>query len=380
MSSDPLPVSSPESRLDEIKHRRYLTDRDIYQDFIVEACSSEVGYLHHFDEEQEELGLNVWSTRVYAACTMSTLSHYPLRDAGIWADSIRQRRTVTHNEYVSEASVQGLPEGHFAIVRHMSTPIFWRDKIVAIVGIGNKREAYTDDDQRQLEHLAKLGWPIILDRIEEHSRRNAYRTSVLQGREPAEIMMSLVGTVSKALELRDEYTSHHQSNVAVLSEAIASKLDLPQEQIFGIRLGAIVHDIGKIAVPAEILSKPGTLNPAELAMVKTHTTLGAEIFRDADLPWPIIDIIEQHHERMDGSGYPNGLVGNTICLEARIVAVADTFDAMASDRPYRHAPGKEAAIQTLKDGRGKQYDVYVVDAFMAALEDGIIESANLYGY
>lgn len=369
--------------IDVLLDRRYLTERDIYQDFldfIVENTSSKVGYLHLYDEEEENINLNVWSTSVYAGCTTSPVSHYPLRDAGIWADSIRQRKTVVHNNYTKSASAQGLPEGHFEIHRHMSTPVFWSNKIVGIIGIGNKHDPYTDEDQKHLEHLSKMGWTIILDRIQEHHQRNQYRSSVLQGKKPEDLMMSMVGTVAKALELRDEYTSHHQTNVAVISEAIAKELQLPEQQIFGIKLGAIVHDIGKIAVPAEILSKPGKLNRAELSMVRMHASLGAEVFKDTDLPWPVLDIIEQHHERMDGSGYPHGLVSRAICLEARIVAVADTFDAMASDRPYRHAPGKEAAIEVLKEGRGKLFDVYVVDAFLAALDNGLLEQNTLYGY
>jgi len=378
-----LELSSVESRINEIKQRRYLTDRDIYQDYmdlVVANTASEVGYLHLYDEAEEQLALNVWSTSVYASCTTSTLSHYPLRNAGIWADAIRKRKTVVHNDYMNQASVQGLPEGHFALIRHMSSPIFWQNKIVAVIGVGNKPEAYSELDKDHLERLSKIGWPVILDRIEEHKQRNQSRASVLDGKDPAELMITMVGTVSKALELRDEYTSHHQSNVAILAESIGQKLELPQEQIFGIRLGAMVHDIGKIAIPAEILSKPGKLNPAELAMVKTHAALGADIFKGVDLPWPVTDIIAQHHERMDGSGYPLGLVGEGICLEARIVAAADTFDAMSSDRPYRRAPGRDAAIEILKGGRGKQYDAYVVDALLAALEDGLIESQQLYGY
>lgn len=372
-----------EETLNGLLHRRYLTERDIYQDFldfIVEGISSEVGYLHLYDEDAEDIELNVWSSGVYAGCTTATVSHYPIRDAGIWADAIRKRQTVVHNNYTKAASANGLPEGHFELYRHMSSPIFWSNKIVGIIGVGNKRDPYTDDDQKHLEHLSKMGWTIILDRIQEHQQRNQYRSTVLQGKKPEELMMSMVGTLAKALELRDEYTSHHQTNVAMISEAIANELNLPPEQVFGIKLGAIVHDIGKIAVPSEILSKPGKLNQAELEMVRLHASLGAEVFKDTDLPWPVLDIIEQHHERMDGSGYPNGLVARAICLEARIVAVADTFDAMASDRPYRHAPGKEAAIEVLKEGRGKQFDVYVVDAFLLTLENGLLEKNDLYGY
>jgi putative nucleotidyltransferase with HDIG domain len=364
-------------------NRRFLTERDIYQgflDLIVDNTNNEVGYLHLYDEETQDIALNVWSSRVYGECMTSHTSHYPMKDAGIWADAIRQRHTVVHNDYSKEASTIGLPEGHFALQRHMSTPIFCQNRIVGIIGVGNKSKKYSLEDQRQIEYLAKIGWGIILDRLQEFSERNKFKRRRVDDKSPEELMMSIVRTVAKALELRDEYTSHHQTNVSVICEAIAKELDLPEDQIFGLKLGAIVHDIGKIAIPAEILGKPGKLNTAELQMVKMHTSLGAEIFKGIDLPWPVLDIIEQHHERMDGSGYPAGLVANSICLEARIAAVADTFDAMASDRPYRHAPGKEAAIEVLKEGRGVAFDAYVVDSFLRTLEDGLLDNPELYDY
>lgn len=363
--------------------RRYLTSRDVYQDFIdfvVENTSSEIGYFHLYDEVQENISLNVWSRGVYAGCTTSVINHSPLATAGIWADAIRDRCTVVHNDYEQCASRMGLPDGHFEVTRHMSTPILWQDEVVAILGVGNATAPYTQKDVRQLEYLAKIGWPIIQDRLHEFAQRIEANKRVLRHKSAEELMLSMVGTVAKALELKDEYTSYHQFNVSEIAGAISTEMGLPEDQIYGIRLGATVHDIGKIAVPAEILSKPGTLNEAEIAMVKMHTTLGAEIFRDVDLPWPVLDIIEQHHERMDGSGYPKGLVGNAICLEARIVAVADTYDAMASDRPYRHAPGLDAALEALKKGRGTKYDAYVVDAFFSASENGGLNVEKLYGY
>lgn len=363
--------------------RRYLTSRDVYQDFIdfvVDSTSSDIGYIHLYDEAQENISLNVWSRGVYAFCTTSMISHNPLATAGIWADAIRNRRTVVHNDYEKYTSGMGLPDGHFAVTRHMSTPIFWQDEVVAILGVGNAAAPYSQQDVDQLEYLAEVGWPVIQDRLREFAQRIEANKRALRDKSPEELMLSMVGTVAKALELKDEYTSHHQFNVAEIAGAISDQMGLAEDQVYGIRLGATVHDIGKIAVPAQILSKPGTLNAAEVAMVKMHTTLGAEIFRDVDLPWPVLDIIEQHHERMDGSGYPKSLAGNAICLEARIVAVADTYDAMASDRPYRHAPGPDAACEALRHGRGTTYDAYVVDAFFSASENGGLNVEKLYGY
>lgn len=178
----------------------------------------------------------------------------------------------------------------------------------------------------------------------------------------------MVSCLTSASALRDEYTSQHSQNVADLSVAIAQEMKLGEDSILGLQLGALVHDIGKIAVPSEILTKPGRLNPAEYALIKTHVERGAEIFASIHFPWPILEMIEQHHERLDGSGYPLGLRNESIILEARIIAVADVFDSMSSSRPYRFAPGVEKAIAELKRGRAVLYDPYVVDALLRFLQ------------
>jgi|GEM_PF-2796897 len=359
--------------------RHFLTTRDIFQEFLdlaIRLLKCEVGYLHGFKPDSDEIQLNVWGSGVYQRCTAVNDSHYPISKAGIWADSSRQNETIIHNVYKEVASSEGLPEGHFELVNHMSAPLHEKGVIVAVIGVGNKTGGFSNDDRLELERLIKLGWPMVLDRLNEHGRRARTQSLTYNHRNPQDVLKAMVKTVSKALELRDEYTSHHQSNVANLSEGIAELMKLPKEQRFGIHLSALVHDVGKIAIPSQILAKPGKLNPAEIALVQMHPSLGAEIFDDVDLPWPIVDIILQHHERMDGSGYPDGLVGESICLEARIIAVADTYDAMASDRPYRHAPGKEAAVGVLAGGRGSQFDTDFVDAFLSMIKnnDSVIEN------
>lgn len=383
-TADHFNLSSVVGRLEAFGNQRFLTTRDIYQgflDLVVELCDCQIGYLHRYQSKSQEIELNVWSTGVYDICTASHDSHYPLRDAGIWADAIRQDKTVIHNDYTQTTSAHTLPDGHCPLHNHMSTPIHGRGEVVAVIGLGNKVTDFTDDSANELERITKLGWPVVMDRLNEHAGRASSASLTYSHRSPEDVLSAMVKTVSKALELRDEYTSHHQSNVATLAEKIASMMGLPKEQCFGIHLGALVHDIGKIAIPSQILSKPGKLNSAEIALVKMHPVLGAEIFDDVDLPWPIVDIIYQHHERMDGTGYPDGLIGHSICLEARIIAVADTFDAMASDRPYRHAPGKTAAIDVLKRGRGSQFDSDVVDAFLMSIDKDLVAANDqLYGY
>lgn len=174
-------------------------------------------------------------------------------------------------------------------------------------------------------------------------------------------MEQSMGALSAALEMRDPYTAGHQLRVNDLSCAIAKELQLSPTQIEGIKVAALVHDIGKICVPTEILSKPGKLTPIEMSLIKAHSQAGYDILIGVEFPWPIGQIILQHHERLDGSGYPQGLSGAEILLEARIIAVADVVEAMASHRPYRPALGIEKALEEITRGKGILYDSEVAD-------------------
>jgi putative two-component system response regulator len=171
-----------------------------------------------------------------------------------------------------------------------------------------------------------------------------------------------IGVLAQTLGARDPYTAGHQSRVAGLCRALATELGLPESVGAGLEMAALVHDLGKIAVPAEILSKPTRLKKTEFALIKEHSTEGYEILRHVAFPWPIADIILQHHERPDGLGYPAGLVGDAIRLEALVIGVADTVEAMASHRPYRAALGIDVALEEIARGKGRLYDARVVDA------------------
>ncbi len=189
-----------------------------------------------------------------------------------------------------------------------------------------------------------------------------------------EVKNALTGTiaaVSKAMETRDPYTAGHQIRVKKIAIAIAEKLGLDEFMIEGLELGASIHDIGKLAVPTEILVKPTKLTPLEYNVIQTHVETGADILKEVEFPWPIIDIIMQHHERLDGSGYPNGLKGDEICLGARIVAIADVFEAMSAHRPYRPSQGVAKAMDELTTNSGKLYDPEVVDALKELLAEDI---------
>jgi putative two-component system response regulator len=184
----------------------------------------------------------------------------------------------------------------------------------------------------------------------------------------SDTLTQTIAALARAIEKRTPYTDGHQKRVAQLAVAIAEEMGLPEKQVTGIRLGALLHDVGNISIPAEILVNPGRLDDAQFAFIKTHPVQGREILGDIDFPWPIAPIILQHHERWDGSGYPSGLKGEEIALEARIVGVADVVEAMASHRPHRPALGLGAALAEIQENRGKLYDPQVADCCRKVLE------------
>lgn len=165
-----------------------------------------------------------------------------------------------------------------------------------------------------------------------------------------------------ALEKRDPYTAGHQQRSANVACAIAQEMGLAEDIIEGINIAATIHDIGNLSIPIEILTKPSKLTDLEYSQIKEHSRFGFEMFKDVELPWPLAEIIYQHHERMDGSGYPRKLKGDEILMEARILAVADVVDAMSSQRPYRPSLGLDAALEEIKKNKGILYDSAVSDA------------------
>jgi putative nucleotidyltransferase with HDIG domain len=183
-------------------------------------------------------------------------------------------------------------------------------------------------------------------------------------------MEDTVQAIAATVEMRDAYTAGHQQRVAVLAAAIANEMGLSADAIHGLRLASLVHDLGKIHIPAEILSRPGKLTSIEYELIKSHPQSGYEILKPITFPWPIAEIVLQHHERLDGSGYPKGLKGDAILLEARILAVADVVEAMTSHRPYRSALGLDAALQEIRQGSGTLYEAAAVEACLILMRDG----------
>jgi len=227
--------------------------------------------------------------------------------------------------------------------------------------IGQGASDFIEKPIRLAEIVARLKRVLYERQTREQLRRTAEELR-RNGQRFQKAMEGSVQAIALAVEMRDPYTSGHQNRVADLACAIARIMELPQDRIYGLRMASVIHDLGKLTIPGEILCKPGRLSGPEYAMIQTHVQSGYDILKKIDFPWPLADIVMQHHERLDGSGYPQGLSGGEILLEARILSVADVFETIGSHRPYRPSLGMQKAMNELIDNSGRLYDPDVVAA------------------
>lgn len=200
------------------------------------------------------------------------------------------------------------------------------------------------------------------------ARKNAEHKILETSQKLKDSLATIITSMSRTLELRDPYTAGHQSRVATIAIAIAKELGWNAERIEGLETAALLHDIGKIAIPSEILTKPVELNKFEYELIKMHSEHSYQLLKDIEFPWEVAQMVRQHHERMDGSGYPQGLIGDQILMEARVLGVADSIESMSTNRPYRFALGLEKAVEEIKKQSGIQYDEQVVNAALHLFE------------
>lgn len=210
---------------------------------------------------------------------------------------------------------------------------------------------------------------IILTFTDISHRKKTEQELKLSWKKLQEALEATVQALAFTIETRDPYTAGHQRRVTKLACAIAKVMNLPEDRIEGLRMAGALHDIGKISVPAEILSKPGPISDVEFNVIKTHPQWGYEILKNIEFPWPIAQIVHQHHERMNGSGYPCGLKKEKILLEARILAVSDVVEAMATHRPYHPAQPIEVALDEISKNKGKLFDPDVVEACVRVFKE-----------
>ena len=217
----------------------------------------------------------------------------------------------------------------------------------------------------------------------EGERRLGEERQALLNRETAQLreihntLLESVAAIAATLEMRDPYTAGHQRRVADLAVLIGKQLKLSAHDLEGLHIAGVVHDIGKVRIPTQILTKPGRYDEVEYEFMKTHAQTGYEILKNIRFPWPIADIVVQHHERLDGSGYPRGLTGHQILLGARILAVADVIDSMVIFRPFQEFMGLDAALGKIQAGSGTKYDAAAVDAFLSIYRQGLWSPATI---
>jgi len=246
-----------------------------------------------------------------------------------------------------ETAIRALNEGAAAYI----TKPLNMDEVLATVKEGLEKQRLVMENEKLYQEAQR----------ELAERKRAEREIQHNLEKVRKAMEGTIRAMACIVETRDPYTAGHQQRVTYLAHSIAREMGLSEERIEGIRMAGLIHDLGKIGLPAEILSKPGQINEPELSLVKTHPELGHNMLKTIDFPWPIAQMVLQHHERMDGSGYPLGLTGAEILLEARILAVADVVEAIASHRPYRPALGLKKALQEISRNSGILYDSEVVN-------------------
>ena len=259
-------------------------------------------------------------------------------------------RAVGGNTYLQKPAepsrviqlAESLLDGNPSPTEHMTTEAFWEQHRSILLG---KLE-------QKVGELEKANADL---RASESSMRKA--------------MAAMVQTISRMVEYRDPYTAGHERRVGIMAAEIGRVMGLDERRVEGLIYGGYVHDVGKIGAPAEILTRPGRLNDMEMAIVRAHSRIGHDILQGIEFPWPVALMALQHHERWDGSGYPDGLKGEEILLESRIMAVADVVEAMATHRPYRASLGIEAALQEIEKHAGVRYDPQVARACLTLFRE-----------
>ncbi len=271
-------------------------------------------------------------------------------------------RSPAHTEHLDDRhdiTFPGmLPHGHYCV------PILMGGTTLGVINL------YLEDGhalkEKDVEFLQAVA--AVLAGIIQHRRVEEQLKHALGKLE--KVLGGTIEVVASIVERRDPYTAGHQRRVANMAHLMAAEMNLAQERTEAVRLAGLVHDVGKISVPSEILSNPGRLSEMEMGIIKQHSEVGYDILKGIEFPWPIAQIVRQHHERMNGTGYPQGLSGGQILVEARIIAVADVVEAMASHRPYRAALGMDKAMEEVTRNRGTQFDPASVDSALAIYRRG----------
>jgi putative nucleotidyltransferase with HDIG domain len=310
--------------------------------------------------DQDSGDLNLICHRNLSPAFIKSVSHYK-------ADSAHVRLVLQGKPIFTRYSEFDLPLSEVRkaekLLAFVILPLIFENRVIGCLNLASKKlEDVSEINRKVLKSAATLMGEGITRLQTEEELKLSYEK--LQ-----KAIKSTIQAIALILEKRDPYTAGHQKRMTKLACAIAEEISLPKDKIEGLYIAGIIHDIGKINVPTEILSKPGRLSEIEFSLIKTHPQVGSDILKEMELPEEVSLIVLQHHERMDGSGYPSGLSGKDIILEARILAVADVVEAMASHRPYRPALGLDKALEEITKNKGKLYDPEVVDVCLKLFKE-----------
>jgi PAS domain S-box-containing protein len=327
-------------------------------DTILQLSEMECGGIYLIDQDSGDL--NLICHRNLSPAFIKSVSHYQ-------ADSTRTRLVLQGKPLFTRYSELDLPLGKVRkaekLLAFAVLPLIFEKRVIGCLTLGSQKLEDVSEINRQVLKTAAtlIGEGIIRLQTEEELKETNQKLQ--------KAMKSTIQAIALILEKRDPYTAGHQERMTKLACAIAEEISLSPDKIGGLYIAGIIHDIGKINIPTEILSKPGSLSEIELSLIQTHPQVGSNILKEMELPGGVSSIVLQHHERMDGSGYPSGLSGEAILLEARILAVADVVEAMASHRPYRPALGLDKAWEEITQNKGKLYDPEVVDACLKLFKE-----------
>jgi PAS domain S-box-containing protein len=340
-----LRLASDSERLDESAIVRRVLDQ------ANEAFNSPLSFLYFVEPAQKTIALAAWRERDEPQPVMADAEPLPLARAALFAECVRTKAPVLSNEAAARQAGDGLPE----VERYLAAPMVRDDETIAVLGVANRPAGYSGEDLTLLATLAQGVQHVLSEK-----RAHAQSLSALHRADVA--LQGMIDSFVRVSERHDPYTAGSTRRLAALAVALGREAGLDGERQHALRIAALLHDVGNIAVPAAVLAKPAPLTETELALMRTHVEEGCQLLADIDFGAPIADIVYQSHERFDGSGYPRGLKGEEILIEARILGIADTLEAMCSPRPYRPAAGLDAAIEEINRGAGRLYDPHLVAA------------------
>lgn len=339
---------------------------------VADVVNAEHGFFYVYDP-----GADVLELKGARGFFNAHIGYQVKQGGGLTGTVLSAGRPMVVNDYQSWEERH--PDPRWKDIRAIiAIPLTFKGQLMGAIGLVHTEEGRTfgEDDIAVLTRFAALAKTMLVNasmcaqaRQEQGERKRIEEELQRSDDQLHETFIATVNALATTIEMKDPYTAAHQRWVTRLACAIASEMNLPQEQIKGLHMAGLIHDIGKLDVPAELLIKPSRLTEIEYEAIKIHPQSGYNIVREIQFPWPIAQIVLQHHERINGSGYPQGISGSDIILEARLLAVADVVESMSSHRPYRNAHGIEFALEEISKNRGVLYDPDVVKACLRVFKD-----------